>query len=86
MEPLKTDQSVFTSKNVKKKLFVAIHVDNCLMIAEDKTEMFKMINRMKNHCEIKVDENPTSYLGIQIEKRSNGLFIHQSKYVQKVVE
>ena len=64
---LKTDQCVFKSANTK--LFVGIHVDDGLAIG-NRSEILKLMNKLKLTFETKITENPEMYLGMQI-KRTN---------------
>ena len=79
---LKTDQCVFKSTN--SKLFVGIHVDDGLVVGI-KSEMLKLMNKMKKIFETKVNENPDIYLDVEIKRSAEGIHIHQGKYVDHVI-
>lgn len=83
---LKTDQCVFMSKDQRKKFYIAFHVDDGIICSQDKKEMKLFIEKIKNHFEVTINEKPTTYLGIQIEQRQEGIFISQDRYVKRVIE
>ena len=56
-------------------MFLAIHVDEGLLMGEDEEQMGKLLLSMEKEFEITVTERPTSYLGLQIKKDKNGCHI-----------
>ena len=65
---LKTDQFVFKSTN--SKLFVGVHVEDELV--GNKSEILKLMNKMKKIFDTKVNENPDIYLGVEIKRSAEG--------------
>ena len=71
--------------NKEKDIFVLVFVDD-LQITGPNTKAIKLLqNGLRNEFNMK-DVEPTTYLGLQIEREGNSLRLHQAPYVRKVLE
>lgn len=85
LKQLKTDQCVFKTKNKDKKMFLAVHVDDGILFGEDEHQMKILLEGLKKNFEITVQENPTQYLGLEIRRVEDGIFINQARYSKQVL-
>lgn len=81
--PLKTDQCVF--RNEDKNLFIAIHVDDGLVIGKNRERINELLKKLKTEFEVTLQEEPRSYLGMELKRTQDGIYLFQEKYVQKIV-
>lgn len=82
----KADSCVFVSREKKKLIILAIHVDDGLIVGEDANEINRVILHLREKFEIK-DTNVDCFLGLEINKNSDGsIFLHQTTYTKKVLE
>lgn len=80
------DPCVFVSKsNGKVKLILSIYVDDGLIAAESEIVANSLLEGIKNFIEIK-HGNLEYYLGFQIRKTEEGIFINQQNYAQKILK
>ena len=83
---LESDQSVFKLYGSEKKIYLAIHVDDGLLICDDAKEMNKLLNNLKEDFEITVTANPKTYLGLKLERNNEGIHVSQPSNAEKVVK
>jgi len=83
LSQLKTEQCVF--KDAKSDIFLAIHVDDGILIGKDISKMKKLLKQLNEEFEMKIIENSEIYVGMQLEKRQEGLFIHQENFGNKTL-
>ena len=76
---------VFIKKSVKGFAILAVYVDDINLIGTPE-EIDETINYLKKEFEMK-DLGKTKYcLGLQIEHSTNGIMIHQSNYIEKILK
>lgn len=78
------DPCVFVRSIDNKKVILAIYVDDGLVAAESDSEIDIILHEMQKSFEIKVFESKC-FLGIEIEKNNDCIFIHQAAYAKKVL-
>lgn len=80
------DQCLYIKEKNNKKMFVALYVDDGLVMATDKEDIECFLKELKN--EFKITIKPASYfLGIEIEHIENrGIKISQKAYAKKILE
>lgn len=83
---LKSDKCVFKNPKGKRIFYLAIHVDDGLILGEDLSEIKCLLKKMQKNFEVTINENPHFYLGLQIKKRHGEYMISQSKYCKQIVE
>uniref|UniRef100_A0A0A9YCF4 Retrovirus-related Pol polyprotein from transposon TNT 1-94 n=2 Tax=Lygus hesperus TaxID=30085 RepID=A0A0A9YCF4_LYGHE len=84
LTPLKTDHCVFV--NSDRSLFLAIYVDDGILIGVDETKMNKVLENLKKEFEMTSTNNPTSFLGMEIESGEGYVKITQGTYTRRVLE
>lgn len=85
LEPSTYDNSVFYSKN--QTLFVLVYVDDGLILGEKETETIEVLTKLKEHFEMRnLKSNTTMYRGLQIETHEHGIFVHQTRYTNQIIE
>ena len=47
--------------------------------------MKKLLKQLNEEFEMTITENPEVYVGMQLERRHKGLFIHQENFVNKTL-
>lgn len=66
MIQLRSDQCIF--KNVSKCLYLAIHVDNGIIMGRDTAQMNKLLQKLEKELEVSIDTGLKKYLGIKITR------------------
>lgn len=84
MVQLKSDPCIFRSSD--GKLILGIHVDDGIIIAQEKSKMKELEEMLKKEFEVKVDENPKSNLGMEIQVTKDGINLSQDQYTEKVLK
>lgn len=79
------DPCVFIQITSKCETYLAIYIDDGLIASNNNESIASIIEYLQKEFEIKVFE-AECYLGLQIERRSNGaIFLHQENYAKKVL-
>ena len=74
---------IFIRKSEIGFAIIAVYVDDMNLIGTPE-ELLKTAEYLKREFEMK-DLGKTKYcLGLQIEHKTNGVFIHQSAYIEKI--
>lgn len=80
------DPCVFIHSNTKHKTYLAIYIDDGLIVSDDRDLITSIIEYLKRHFEVKAFD-VDSYLGMQIERQTDGsIWLHQSNYAKKVLD
>lgn len=80
----KYDPCVFI--NDKLNLIVAIWVDDLMILAKDPASASEFRGAMAREFNMKDEGECTFYLGMNMEQTSDGIKIHQTKYLQTALE
>lgn len=81
---LKNDQCIFKDQN--NQMYLAIHVDDGILMGKDRDKMKKLLTNLKKEFEMTTNENPSIYLGMEIKKNKEGIFISQKNYAEQVLK
>ncbi|XP_046389411.1 uncharacterized protein LOC124158260 [Ischnura elegans] len=84
MIQLKTDPCIFKSQ--AGDMFLAIHVDDGIIIGKEKEKIKKLLDKLRKFFEVTIDSEPKSYIGINIRKTAEGIMISQKNYAQLVLK
>jgi Reverse transcriptase (RNA-dependent DNA polymerase) len=76
---------VFIKRSISSFTIIAVYVDD-LNIIGSLEEIEKTIKLLKNEFKMKDLGVTKLCLGLQIEHFHNGIFVHQSKYIQKMLK
>ena len=84
---LASDDSVFILKKGKSVVIMGVHVDDGLIVSNDKNLLNGALGSLEKTFKLKRNDNPDIYVGIQIERnRKEGwLKIHQEAAVLKLL-
>lgn len=77
------DPCLYTNKD--HTLLFAPYVDDGLLVAKDPQLLNRVIRQMESQFNVTVGE-AEFFVGIQIEQQSDGIFIHQSAYTERILE
>lgn len=77
-----SDRCIFTNGSI----YLAIFVDDGILIGPDKTEMKKMLQELTKDFKIKITENPTTFIGMEIKESNQGIKLTQTNYSKQVLE
>lgn len=83
LEQSRHDPCLFVSK--EKDLFLALYVDDGLIITKNTKLRDNLIAVLKKNFAVTIGDS-TTFVGLQIKRNKEGIFIHQSSYCQKVIE
>ena len=80
------DPCLFSRVRDARELFVAIYVDDGLIVGTDEKDVSNFVDVLKR--EFKITENKAEcFLGLQIVRQEDGsLFIHQTAYIKKLLK
>lgn len=81
---LKTEKCVII--NDKKTVIIGLHVDDGIMIGSNEEEMNQLLEELRDNFEMTFINEPTSFLGIEIEKCSDGIKLKQSSYIDTTLK
>lgn len=81
----KSDPCVFVSNKNNQLIILAIHVDDGLIAGVNMKCVNSVIQHLGKHFEIKTMA-VGCFLGLEIEKCKDGIFVHQAAYAQRVLE
>ena len=76
---------VFIKKTISEFVVLAIYVDDINLIGTP-IELQKAIDYLKNEFEMKDLGRTKLCFGLQIKHLTNGIFVHQSAYTEKVLK
>ena len=84
MESLSVDQCIF--KNKRGTLFLAIYVDDGLIVGKNDEEIDNLLSKLKDSFEIKKFNKVDSFLGIKITKGDSWIKLDQVNYTESVLD
>ena len=76
---------VFMKRSGSEFVIIAVYVDDLNLIGTPE-ELPKAVEILKKEFEMKDFEKTKFCLGLQIEHLEDGIFIHQSNYIEKVLK
>lgn len=79
-----SDQCVYVANIKGKKCYLCLYVDDGLLFYEDKSILQDVINGIKDHFDIKTSF-ASNFVSMQIIKNEKYIFIHQSKYIDQLL-
>jgi len=83
LKQLKSDRCVF--RNTKGTLWLAIHVDDGLVVYKNVDEKNHLVKAMQREFKLTLEENPTCYLNIKIEAKGDTLKLSQEAYANSII-
>lgn len=61
-------------------------MDDGILFGRNAHDLQNLLLKLKNVFVITVNENPSSFLGLEIEKEKEGIRLNQQKYSEKILE
>lgn len=78
------DRCLYIGKVNQNKVYLLLYVDDGLILSKSKDSLNTVMQELKQNFEIKqCDSN--NFVGLQIEKSEKYVFIHQSKYIERLL-
>lgn len=84
LKQLHTEKCIFRRED--NSAFLAIHVDDGILFGKDTHNLRNLLLKLRNVFEITINEKPSSFLGLGIEKQKNGIRLNQQNYTDKVLK
>lgn len=84
LKQLKSDKCLF--KNSDGTMMLGIHVDDGILLGDNKESMMKLINNLKEDFEMTYTENPETFLGIEITKTKDSIHLKQRENAENIIE
>lgn len=79
------DYCLYTRLKGEKRLFLAIYVDDGLIVGDESTEVTEMVAKLKTEFQI-TSGRVSNYLGINIHEKDNGIFIEQKNHIERMLQ
>jgi Reverse transcriptase (RNA-dependent DNA polymerase) len=76
---------VFTKRSISSFTIITVYVDDLNIIGSPE-KIEKTVKLLKNEFEMKDIGVTKLCLGLQIEYLHNGIFVHQSNYIKKILK
>ena len=83
--PFKSDSCVYKKENKGKPIFVVMYVDDGLIMGKVSSELKREIDALQDSFKVTV-QPLNRFLGIEMIRNENGIFIHQKKYIDDVLK
>lgn len=84
-----TDDDPCVYYNEDRSMIIALFVDDGLIAGTNTDEMIQVLEKLNREFEVTFDiasNNRLSYLGMQIQNDSSGIFVNQSQYTQRILQ
>lgn len=87
LNDIQSEKCVFTGIVLGYKVFLAIYVDDGLIMSENKASILAVLNYLEKHFEITTDE-ANEFLGMELlrDRKKRFLKISQAGYITKILE
>jgi transposase InsO family protein len=82
---MKLDQCIFVMEG-EKKIILAIYVDDGLLFGEREEDLIHVMDTIRKTFEIRILDEVTNYIGLDIEQDDKGIKIFQKNYSEKIVK
>nr|GEW72519.1 hypothetical protein [Tanacetum cinerariifolium] len=79
------DKTLFLKKNNRDIILVQVYVDDIIFGSTKKAWCDEFEALMKGEFQMSAMGEVTFFLGLQVQQRPDGIFIHQNKYVQEIL-
>lgn len=79
------DRCVYVSCFRGIKVYLLLYVDDGLLLSLDSEVLKEVLDDLKANFDIKICDS-SNFIGIEIEKCKDYIFIHQTKYIEKMLQ
>ncbi|CAA7020014.1 unnamed protein product [Microthlaspi erraticum] len=84
--PSNSDPSLFFKKNGGVHVVVLLYVDDLIITGNDEAEIARLQEDMSIRFEMKMLGELNNFLGLEVERMKDGIFIGQHSYARRIVE
>lgn len=84
LSAIQTEQCIF--KNKDGTIIIAIYVDDGIAIGEDKGKLSSILEGLEKTFDMKREENPKNFLGMQIISTEENIKLIQQDYIDSILE
>ena len=86
-KPCESDHSIFVSNKDGRMTYIALYVDDLLILGDDDEDVAEIKRRLSEHFDMKDLGEAKRFLGIKIEYQQDGsIKIHQGDYIRTLLE
>lgn len=78
------DRCLYIGNVNNNKVYLLLYVDDGLVFSKSKDALNSVMHELKHNFEIKQCD-PKNFVGLQIKKSEGFIFIHQSKYIERLL-
>lgn len=82
----KEDPCLFYAREKNRFLYCGIHVDDMPTVSSDDKFEKSYIDKIREHIDIKDLGEAKVVLGMQVDQKEEKLYVHQKKYIEKLLE
>lgn len=86
MKQSKEDPCLFYAREKNRFLYCGIHVDDMITVSSDDELETGFMKKIKQYVEIKDLGEAKSVLGMEVIQEEGKLYVHQKKYIEKLLE
>nr|GEY81540.1 putative ribonuclease H-like domain-containing protein [Tanacetum cinerariifolium] len=79
------DKTLFLKKNNRDIILIQVYVDDIIFGSTKKSWCDEFEALMKGEFQMSIIGELTFFLGLQVQQRPDGIFIHQDEYVQEIL-
>lgn len=84
---LKLNKCIFVlDMKEDKRIYLGVYVDDGIIIGENLDDLEEIINKLQKEFDLRVCQNVSNYIGLDIEEEKNGIKLHQEKYSEKLLQ
>lgn len=82
----KIDRCLYSKDTSEGMVILIVYVDDILAASNSPNLLDDLTQSLKFHFEIKVNNQPKFFIGLEFEKQSNVMLIHQNRYIDKILK
>ena len=79
--PSKADMSLFIFNQEGVTIYLLVYVDDIIITSSSPQAVPKLVQQLQKDFALKYLGNLNYFLGLEIRNKSNGIVLHQSKYI-----
>lgn len=80
-----SDKCIYVGEQNGSKVLLIIYVDDGLIISRDKNAIDTVLDELRGTFDITVN-SLNYFVGLEINRSADGIFIHQSSYIKQVIQ
>lgn len=84
LKQLFSEKCIFKRKD--NSAILAIYIDDGILFGKNTEDLKDLLSKLKNNFEMTFNKNPSSFLGLEIHRRQDGIKLNQYNYSRKILE